>query len=79
MRLSRRAKLGLDPKVQLNGSALEPRSAPGDETRRFWNLGQAKELTVELASQRFTTGGHRQLHVIDSVDVHGEYSLDARL
>jgi hypothetical protein len=52
-------KVAIDSKVQLDGSALEPRSAMGGETRWFWNLGQAKKLAVELAGQRFTSAWHR--------------------
>ena len=70
MRLLRRAKSGLDAKVQLHSTALKPGAATGREIWRLGNFRQAKNDSVKLASQRFAARGHGELNVIDSVNGH---------
>src|SRR5262245_43688599 len=73
MRFLRRAEVGLDAKMNLQTSLLEPDAAARGETRRFGLLGQSQDACIERPRQLFFVWRHRQLHVFDSVNFHFNY------
>jgi hypothetical protein len=68
--LSGRAELGIDAEVNLEGAALEPRSAPARERGWLRDLGYPEEPRIELAGRFLPARRHRELDVVDADDLH---------
>src|SRR5215510_67652 len=78
MRVLRRAEVGLDAKMNLQISLLEPDAAARGETRRFGLLGQSQDADIESPRRLFSVRRHCQLHVFDCVDFHFNHIITAR-
>nr|WP_287379509.1 hypothetical protein [Candidatus Microthrix sp.] len=76
MGLAGRAKVGLDPEVNLERSILKPASAPLGQVHRFGHLRDAEHPGVEGDGLVLPAGGHGELHVIDTDDAHREMMAD---
>jgi len=70
MRLARRTKILLDPQMDGNVTATEPRAAARTKVFRLFDLVHAENARVEPARFSLPARRHRKLHVIDSVK-HG--------
>jgi hypothetical protein len=56
--------------MNLESSALEPDAAAPGQVRRLGFLGDAEHARVEGARLFFFTRRHRQLDMLDRVDLH---------
>src|SRR5262249_11325418 len=70
MRLLRRAEVGLDAKMNLQLSLLEPDAAALGETRWFGLLGQSKDADIERPRRFLSVRWHCQLHMFNCVDFY---------
>ena len=68
--LLRRAKVLLDPEMELQLASLKPATTSCREMRGLRNFRNSQETGVELGRSRFSAGRHRQLHVLDPLDGH---------
>ena len=66
MALAPRAKVVLQPQMQLQGAALIPRAAAPDERGRLGNLGQAQHAAVKVFRALLLTARRRHLHVVEA-------------
>jgi hypothetical protein len=70
MSFLRRAEVGLDAKMDLQISLLEPDAAARGETGRFGFLGQSQDADIKRPRRFFSVRRHCQLHVFNCVDFH---------
>src|SRR5262245_20247996 len=77
MSFLRRSKVGLDAKMNLQISLLEPYAAAFGETRRFGFLVQSQDTGIERSRRFLSIWRHCQLHVFDCVDFHFNYIVTA--
>jgi hypothetical protein len=70
MSLTRREKVSLDAKMNLQVTPLEPTAAALRQVERLGNLRNSKHPFVKLTRPILTTGRHRQLHMIETRDSH---------
>ena len=70
MRLACRAEFGFDPKMNLQITPLEPTASALRKIRWLGDLGNIENPTIEFTRKRLATGGHRELHVFESLYSH---------
>ncbi len=70
VRLSRRSKILLDPKVNPEGRHLKPYAAASCERLRFGNLRQPEQSGIKFARFILPTGGHGKLDVVNGKNRH---------
>src|SRR5215813_5822417 len=73
MRFLRRAEVGLDAKMDLQFSLLEPDAAALGKTRRFRLFRQSQDAGIERPRRFLSVRRHCQLYVFDCVDFHFNY------
>ena len=76
MRLAGGSKVGLDSQVNLDAAIFKPYAAAFPELRRFGNFRDPEKAVVEVSGGVFLAGGHRELYVIDSFNLHFNTMLD---
>jgi hypothetical protein len=70
MGLASRSKRLLDTQMKLLIATLEPDTASGGLNGRFWQLAEAQQLSVEMASFGLLAARHGDLNVLDSENWH---------
>ncbi len=66
MRLPGRAEFILDPEMEPDVSALQPKTAPPGEGRGLRSFRHAQKTDIELSAQVFRSSRNGKLHVIDA-------------
>jgi hypothetical protein len=70
MGLTSRAKVGLDPEVQLHSAAPEPYATSTREHRGLGYFLEPQHVAVEPAGCLFTARRHGELHVVYADNAH---------